>query len=399
MVWVWNGFLYGLSQVNLGVYGLSQDTGHPSLTWKYTGYPRLTWEYTGYPRLTWEYTGYPSIRAIPVYGLSQYTGYPSIRAIPVYGLSQFNLGVYGLSQVNLGVYGLSQVYLGVYGLSQVNLVVYGLSQVYLGVYGLSQYTGYPRLTWEYTGYPSIRAIPVYGLSQYTGYPSIRAIPVYGLSQYTGYPSIRAIPVYGLSQFNLGVYGLSQFNLEVYGLSQEVQRVYICSLVVILAISLCPLLIPFGHAPSNGKSKSSKLIPAVPQRRIGPVHCIYVGLALFGLYPAWHWVELHGGLSSPHVERWLPSLVILFALVGMAFVFYATLIPERFYPGQFDVVGCSHQWWHLLILAAMVYWHWAGIDLLTFYHATSAKTMQGQKEYFETPSGIKSLSNTTHSDRL
>ncbi|KAI1732716.1 hemolysin-III related domain-containing protein [Ditylenchus destructor] len=145
---------------------------------------------------------------------------------------------------------------------------------------------------------------------------------------------------------------------------EVQRVYICSLVVILAISLCPLLIPFGHEPSNGKQKSSRLIPAVPQRRIGPVHCIYVGLALFGLYPAWHWVELHGGLSSPHVEKWLPSLVILFALVGMAFVFYATLIPERFFPGQFDVVGCSHQWWHLLILAAMVYWHWAGIDLLT-----------------------------------
>ncbi|KAI1707558.1 hypothetical protein DdX_12394 [Ditylenchus destructor] len=147
MVWVWNGFLYGLSQANLGVYGLSQDTGHP----------RITWEYTGYP----------------IYGLSQDTGYPSIRAVPVYGLSQVNLGVYGLSQDT--------------GYPSIRAIP---------VYGLSQYTGYPR----------IRAIPVYGLSQDTGHPSIRAVPVYGLSQvnlgvyglsqYTGYPRIRAIPVYG-----------------------------------------------------------------------------------------------------------------------------------------------------------------------------------------------------------
>ncbi|KAI1695326.1 hypothetical protein DdX_19635 [Ditylenchus destructor] len=195
--------VYGLSQVNLGVYGLSQYTGYPRVTW---GNIRLS-QYTGYPRLTCEYTGYPSIRAIPVYGLSQvnlgvyglsqYTGYPSIRAIPVYGLSQVNLGVYGLSQA-MGYPRLTCEYTGYPSIRAIP------------VYGLSHYTGYPRLTCEYTGYPSIRAIPVYGLSQYTGYPSIRAIPVYGLSQYTGYPrltceytgypSIRAIPVYGLSHY-------------------------------------------------------------------------------------------------------------------------------------------------------------------------------------------------------
>jgi hypothetical protein len=32
-----------------------------------------------------------------------------------------------------------------------------------------------------------------------------------------------------------------------------------------------------------------------------------------------------------------------------------------------LIGCSHQWWHLLILAAMAYWHWSGIQLLSHYH--------------------------------
>ncbi|KAI1702104.1 sulfotransferase family domain-containing protein [Ditylenchus destructor] len=124
MVWLWNGFLYGLSQVNLGVYGLSQvNLGVYGLS-QYTGYPSiraipvygLSQVNLGVYGLS-QYTGYPSIRAIPVYRLSQYTGYPSIRAIPVYGPSQYTgypsiraIPVYGLSQVNLGVYGLSQVY-------------------------------------------------------------------------------------------------------------------------------------------------------------------------------------------------------------------------------------------------------------------------------------------------
>lgn len=32
-----------------------------------------------------------------------------------------------------------------------------------------------------------------------------------------------------------------------------------------------------------------------------------------------------------------------------------------------MIGCSHQWWHLLILAALIYWHDAGVKLLTYYH--------------------------------
>lgn len=37
-------------------------------------------------------------------------------------------------------------------------------------------------------------------------------------------------------------------------------------------------------------------------------------------------------SSKKFQNWFPTIVILFTLIGLAFLFYATLIPERFFPG-------------------------------------------------------------------
>lgn len=37
-------------------------------------------------------------------------------------------------------------------------------------------------------------------------------------------------------------------------------------------------------------------------------------------------------------------------------------------GKFDVVGCSHQWWHIFILGAMIYWQQSGNQLLTEYRS-------------------------------
>ncbi|KAL6740619.1 hypothetical protein Aduo_013960 [Ancylostoma duodenale] len=101
-------------------------------------------------------------------------------------------------------------------------------------------------------------------------------------------------------------------------------------------------------------------------RIGYLHIIYSSIIVCGVCPTTHWVYLHGGLSNEHVANWLVDIVVLYTLVGAAFFFYVTLIPERLCPGTFDLVGCSHQWWHVLILSAMVYWQRAGAELLSFY---------------------------------
>ena len=81
------------------------------------------------------------------------------------------------------------------------------------------------------------------------------------------------------------------------------------------------------------------------------------------------------------------MLVVYILFGIAFTFYVSMMPERFRPGMeimlnalktviqswlvcwfvgcFDIVGWSHQWWHLLILAAMVWWRNAGFVYLDF----------------------------------
>ncbi|CAI5448651.1 unnamed protein product [Caenorhabditis angaria] len=101
-------------------------------------------------------------------------------------------------------------------------------------------------------------------------------------------------------------------------------------------------------------------------RIGLLHIIYCIIISFGVLPSIHWVILHGGFENGHVMKWFPNIIILYGLIATAFIFYVTMIPERLCPGKFDVVGCSHQWWHMFILAAMVYWQRTGNDLLAEY---------------------------------
>uniref|UniRef100_A0A0R3S1K2 Progestin and adipoQ receptor family member 3 n=1 Tax=Elaeophora elaphi TaxID=1147741 RepID=A0A0R3S1K2_9BILA len=90
---------------------------------------------------------------------------------------------------------------------------------------------------------------------------------------------------------------------------------------------------------------------------------YFIIASLSIAPSAHWIALHGGIGSKHVEEWFLKLLILYGITACAFLFYISMIPERLKPGIFDLVGCSHQWWHLLILAAMWYWQNVTLDYL------------------------------------
>uniref|UniRef100_A0AC35ESG4 Progestin and adipoQ receptor family member 3 n=1 Tax=Panagrolaimus sp. PS1159 TaxID=55785 RepID=A0AC35ESG4_9BILA len=160
-------------------------------------------------------------------------------------------------------------------------------------------------------------------------------------------------VFGISAGLLGMY-LGGIYTSFYCFP-DIQNTYLLGLLVILFITL--------YIPARKDSLTKRF----GNTRIGYLHVTYILITAFGLYPTSHWISLHGGLDHPHVAKWLPNIFLLFSLIGLAFIFYATLIPERFSPGRFDYIGCSHQWWHLLILMAMIFWHSAGIDLLTQYH--------------------------------
>lgn len=50
---------------------------------------------------------------------------------------------------------------------------------------------------------------------------------------------------------------------------------------------------------------------------------------------------------------------MYALSGFAFLIYVAKIPERWCIGWFDCIGHSHNLWHLIVLAALCYWHNSG----------------------------------------
>lgn len=80
--------------------------------------------------------------------------------------------------------------------------------------------------------------------------------------------------------------------------QEAQRTYLCVLGLILLVSV---YVPLRHNDRNAKLWG----------RVGYLHLTYISIVAFGIYPAIHWVELHGGMSHPHVVVMTTALLLPF----------------------------------------------------------------------------------------
>jgi adiponectin receptor len=73
------------------------------------------------------------------------------------------------------------------------------------------------------------------------------------------------------------------------------------------------------------------------------------VAAFGAVPLVHHLLLLRTTNAP-LQR-AASAVYLRAIAwyGVGFVFFLTKFPECARPGAFDILGRSHQWWHLCVL--------------------------------------------------
>lgn len=95
--------------------------------------------------------------------------------------------------------------------------------------------------------------------------------------------------------------------------------------------------------------------STPQLR--PVRAgVFMAFGLSGVIPAIHYVYMEGWFND--ISRaslgWLVLMGLLYILGAM---FYALRIPERWFPGKFDLWGQSHQIFHILvIIAALVHFH-------------------------------------------
>ncbi|XP_078577924.1 progestin and adipoQ receptor family member 3-like isoform X1 [Branchiostoma floridae x Branchiostoma japonicum] len=93
--------------------------------------------------------------------------------------------------------------------------------------------------------------------------------------------------------------------------------------------------------------------------------LFSALVAYGVCPAVHWIFISGGWNQPMVQVFFPKVVIMYFLGVLALVFYGTKVPERCLPGRVDYVGHSHQWWHLIVVAAFYWWHQSGLSLMQY----------------------------------
>ncbi|XP_078127608.1 progestin and adipoQ receptor family member 3-like isoform X2 [Sander vitreus] len=98
-----------------------------------------------------------------------------------------------------------------------------------------------------------------------------------------------------------------------------------------------------------------------------IFCCVAGISVI---PACHWVWLNGGFTTAVVQLFLPRVLVMYLIAGSAFLFYVTKIPERYFPGQLNYLGASHQVWHILVVVMFYWWHQTALNIMHFRHSQS-----------------------------
>lgn len=103
--------------------------------------------------------------------------------------------------------------------------------------------------------------------------------------------------------------------------------------------------------------------------------MFIGLGLSGVIPAVHYIVTDGFYDAINVAAlgWL--LLMAFLYIAGA-VIYAVRIPERIWPGKFDIWFQSHQIFHVFVIAA-AFVHYHGISEIANYRLTFGDCLEPQ----------------------
>ncbi|KAA0717293.1 Progestin and adipoQ receptor family member 3 [Triplophysa tibetana] len=96
--------------------------------------------------------------------------------------------------------------------------------------------------------------------------------------------------------------------------------------------------------------------------------IFCAVAGYGLIPTVHWIWLSGGFSADIVQEFVFRVLIMYILAVAAIVFYTSKVPERYFPGQLNYLGSSHQIWHILVVLMFYWWHQSAHSLTNHRHS-------------------------------
>lgn len=87
--------------------------------------------------------------------------------------------------------------------------------------------------------------------------------------------------------------------------------------------------------------------------------MFVALATLCLIPFVHlmFFDIQGAVNYYVIQNKIYGLLCYLAGV----IIYVKRFPEFIWPGKFCYLGSSHQIWHFLIVAAIVFHYWASLD--------------------------------------
>nr|CAI5839209.1 unnamed protein product [Callosobruchus analis] len=95
--------------------------------------------------------------------------------------------------------------------------------------------------------------------------------------------------------------------------------------------------------------------------------VFMTFGLSGVVPAIHYGIVEGWFNYVS-QKYLGWLVLMGVLYIVGAMFYALRVPERWFPGKFDIWFHSHQIFHVFVLvAALVHYH--GISEMAMYRVT------------------------------
>ncbi|CAN8000452.1 unnamed protein product, partial [Ixodes hexagonus] len=101
-----------------------------------------------------------------------------------------------------------------------------------------------------------------------------------------------------------------------------------------------------------------LVMAIATKEQYPAKLL-ASLVVFGLVPTIHWVYL----APPNMHVIFPRVLLLFMSIAVSFLVLEGRFPERAWPGRHDIIGASHQIWHVLVVLMTLWWHETAFEFI------------------------------------
>ncbi|GJM95572.1 hypothetical protein PR202_ga12330 [Eleusine coracana subsp. coracana] len=109
--------------------------------------------------------------------------------------------------------------------------------------------------------------------------------------------------------------------------------------------------------------TASLLPAFQAPRLRPLRAaLFSAMGASGVVPIAHKLVIYGA-TAPGAVASARFEALMGACYGVGVVVYAARVPERWAPGRFDLVGHSHQLFHLFVVAGAYAHYLAGLEYL------------------------------------